>query len=244
MYRTAITLLILIAASVACQKDEEQLDPVVPVEKPVVDPDKKTVTIFPYCRPFVANALTSEAEIPVYAMAVSFSTTVHLRSEHITCRMLSGPTNAVVKQIVDGSFLPLVKLENLISGEYKFEITASYDGYTAKDTLPLSVLKDTLAGKQYNFQTTWIYNDDWYPYTMILQVNRPDLFYSSGNRKIEVEMKLQGSDTWTRISDKPALGDKFIYQIMTCERMLFLLPADYKDVSVLNQKAEVRVKFL
>jgi hypothetical protein len=231
---------------ISCSKEKVYApQPPVPTPSdPVPTPIREEAAIFPFCQPFVISTLNLEAEVPIFASTNSSTFRPGIKPSNLSIRMISGPGAAQVQAITSHFYeFQIARLTNLSKGDYVFETTVSYNNTKAIDSFQLIVVQDTLANKEYQFNTSWVYNDDWYPYQMLLEIPRTDLFFTSGNRKLEVRMRLANSVNWISINAEPLVGEKYFYKVETCGRTLQLFPADHKDISLINVKAEVRIKF-
>jgi hypothetical protein len=136
------------------------------------------------------------------------------------------------------------RISGLEKGTYLFEQTAQDNfGQSARDTVTVYVLEDTIAGKTYYFDNlTWSLGRDWQQDLYFVHTPpRPDLFFPNG-RPMDVHIRYEGSADWIAVPRD--YGIERNYFLDSTNFTLTII--DWRDVSLTklqNQSAVVRVSF-
>ena len=130
----------------------------------------------------------------------------------------------------------------LQKGAYLFEQSVQDDfGQSARDTVAVFVIEDTVAGKTYYFDNlTWGLGSDWMQDFHVVQTpSRPDLFFQD-NKPMDVFIRYEGSPDWISVPANYGIERSY-------ERSNFSLTiTDWRDVNVTklrNLFVSVRVSF-
>jgi hypothetical protein len=147
--------------------------------------------------------------------------------------------------------MSLSPLSNLVIGVYSFELEVKdYQGRIAKDTVRYDVIQDTLGGKEFNYNDTWlVYHDGGYD-EIYVQVFDSANFYNT-TRIIDVSLQLNGSSNWINVPRwewyyDPVVPNQtgFYSMFGSPGHDTFLLIENYSsDSTLIGKPVKVKVKF-
>lgn len=158
-------------------------------------------------------------------------------------RQVSGPSPAILstQQYAMTNF---VTIQNVTRGDYVFRVDAERKGAKASGNIVLSLYPDTVRGKEYFFESTWIATADSLSPSSLVYVEIPckTLLPGRSGRTLSVAFSDDGIN-WTEV-DTDDFFSPVYWGVDQCNRNVFINRSVNGNVSFANKKVRVRIKVL
>jgi len=141
----------------------------------------------------------------------------------------------------------------LIAGNYSFQLQVTdSQGRIAKDSVNYQVIHDTLVGKEFVFNQTWLRFGSSIDEEIYVAITDSVLLYTN-QRLMEVSIQLDGTTNWVSVPmcnwyyGQTVSNQAFYYDYFCpfCDMSGVLIEKNYPlDDNLVNKPVKVKVKFL
>jgi hypothetical protein len=175
----------------------------------------------------VANAFVADDQGQRFDIKSGFS-----------ARQILGPSAALIQDAYLNHDHVAIPIQNLTKGTYQFLVGVTRKGITAYDTSTIQVLDDTLAGKEYIFETKWATENN---KVIAKTPERPGLFYASLVRKAKLFILFEDDTDWYEVDESWNANAWVYYTRNACNSSLEVVLIDDFAAYAVGRKVTIKL---
>jgi hypothetical protein len=190
------------------------------------------------CRSFMMPATADQVELIANAYVEDDQGRRFDIKTGFTARQILGPGGISIHDAYLDNDQTSIPIQNLTKGNYQLLVEVTRKGISAYDTSTIQVLDDTLAGKEYIFETKWATENN---KVIAKTPERPGLFYASLVRKAKLFILFEDDTDWYEVDESWNANAWVYYTRNACNSSLEVVLIDDFAVYAVGRKVTIKL---